>query len=308
MKADLRKLLNQEQSDFMREEDVTELGVLYALGALDEAAAKEFADYLQSAPEALQHEVEEWREVVAQLPLALPSPPVPPHLKDQLFARINSDARSEGGSSALDASSSHTSSSEAAPDAHANIVAFSSRLRPALQSWRWLPLAAAVAFALLSGVLLWQNSRLTAERDQLARKLDSYVAELNQQRQELIARQQEISTITAPTTYIIPLSGEPQAPQASAKLVWDKVNNQWVIYFYNLPAAPSDKAYQLWYITKDSAKIPASVFKPNVQGHAEVRVSVPPDVAPRVALAAITLEPNGGSEQPTGPIYLKGTV
>ena len=98
------------------------------------------------------------------------------------------------------------------------------------------------------------------------------------------------------------------APKASAKLVWDTDKQQWVIYFYDLPGLPPDKDYQLWYITTGQEKLSASLFQPGAGGKGELKVTVPADVAPRLAATAVTLEPKGGSPQPTGKIYLKAAI
>jgi anti-sigma-K factor RskA len=274
----------------MSEEEVKELVGLYALGALDEATAQRLESRLRSASEETRHEAEDLREVAALLALAPPTADVQPQVKDKLLARL---------------------SEEAAPAANghrANVVVFPPRPRRESRPTRWLLIAATVAFAALSGVLYWQNRQLSAQRDELAREVETYSNEVRTQRQQIAAQRQELNAITAPSSQIISLSGESHAPQASAKLVWDKTTNRWVIYFYNLPAAPPDKAYQLWYVTKDKGPIPAPVFTADAQGRAEVRVSVPPDIAPRVALAAVTLEPKTGSQQPSSPIFLKGAV
>jgi hypothetical protein len=282
----------------MREEELRELSALDALGALDGRAAQELEARLKAAPEDVRREAREMREVAAQLALGLPSDPAPsPEVKQRLLARVRQSAGAE------------TTTPSAAPsDAPpTNVVHFPARARRE-SGPRWFLVAATAAFATLGGVLLWQNSRLAAQRDELAREVEALTSELRDQRQEVIARQQELNAITAPTTRVIPLSGDLSAPQASAKLIWDQQNSQWVIYFHGLPAAPPDKAYQLWYITADAKKIPARVFTADAHGRTQLRVSVPPDLAPRLAVAAVTLEPKDGSAQPTGPIYLKGAI
>jgi len=45
-----------------------------------------------------------------------------------------------------------------------------------------------------------------------------------------------------------------------------------------------------------------------VTGQSFTIIDVPSDVSKQVAAAAITLEPEGGSEQPTMPIYVLGRV
>jgi cell division protein FtsB len=281
----------------MREEEIRELSALDALGALDGDEARDLEARLKAASEDVRREAREMREVAAQLALAPPSASAPPDMKQRLLARVRQESGRE-------TSAAPPSASEAA---RTNVVPFPTR--PRRESGpRWLLAAATVAFAALSGVLLWQNSRLAAQRDEMAREVEALTSELGDQRQEVIARQQELNAITSPTTRVIPLSGDASAPQASAKLVWDQQNSQWVIYFHGLPAAPPDKAYQLWYITADAQKIPARVFTTDAQGRVQLRVSVPRDIVPRLAVAAVTLEPKDGSAQPTGPIYLKGVI
>jgi hypothetical protein len=281
----------------MREEELRELCALDALGALDEEAARDLAARLKTASEDVRAEAREMKEVAAQLALAPPSSFAPPDVKQRLLAHIRGESGGEAGAPTAPASDIPRT----------NVVPFPARARRE-SGPRWLLLAASLAFAAFGGLLVWQNSRLAAQRDELAREVEALTSELRDQRQEVIARQQELNAITAPTTRVIPLSGDAGAPQASAKLVWDQQNSQWVIYFYGLPAAPPDKAYQLWYITADAKKIPARVFTADAQGRTELRVSIPRDLAPRLAVAAVTLEPKDGSPQPTGPIYLKGVI
>ncbi len=64
-----------------------------------------------------------------------------------------------------------------------------------------------------------------------------------------------------------------------------------------LPAPPSGKVYQLWTLAKGATKVAPSVtFTPDERGGAIV--PVPIDTADTVA-AAISVEPAGGSQQPT---------
>jgi anti-sigma-K factor RskA len=126
-------------------------------------------------------------------------------------------------------------------------------------------------------------------------------------KEQLATQQRAFEELLAQTSRMIALVGE-AAPQASAKILWDTSRQQWVIYIYNLPLAPPEKDYQLWYITADQQKISAHVFRPDAQGHSQLRLSLPPGLASRLAATAVTLEPRGGSTQPTGQIYLKGAI
>jgi anti-sigma-K factor RskA len=74
----------------------------------------------------------------------------------------------------------------------------------------------------------------------------------------------------------------------------------------DLPPAPEGKVYQLWFVTPD-AKISAGLINLDKNGHGFTAVQFPPSVT-QLAAAAITLEPEGGSEQPTMPIYALGSA
>jgi hypothetical protein len=45
--------------------------------------------------------------------------------------------------------------------------------------------------------------------------------------------------------------------------------------FFNLPAIPSDRDYQLWYITNDQRKVSARVFRDEANGRVELRILLP---------------------------------
>lgn len=270
----------------MTKDEIKELGALYALGALDSETASEVEAYLRSASDAERRELEELRETASLLPLALPAASVPPQLKERLMARVQQQAQANQSANIKPTSST--------------VMPFIAPTRITSPPTRWLQIAATFILAVLSSLLFWQNSRLT-------RQLDDLTQQVAQQAEQLAAQKQELQSFTSSTTRIITLAGT-AAPQASAKLVWDTTRREWIIYFDNLPSAPADKDYQLWYITRDSNKISAQVFRPDLQGRFELRLSLPPDIVPRLAATAVTLEPKGGSTQPTGPIFLQGVI
>jgi anti-sigma-K factor RskA len=259
----------------MTEDEAKELGALYAVGALDEAASREYEEYLRGASAKERREVEEWREAAALLPLALARPALRPEVKDRLLARVQG---------------------EAAPQ---TVIPFAQPLRPAPPA-RWLPIAAALALAALSLFLFWENLGLRREREALAGRVD-------QQGRDLADRERQLAELVSPETRVAQLSGA-AAPQATAQAFWDTARQQLVIYIYNLPSIAADQDYQLWFLTDRQEAISAGIFRIDARGRSEIRISIPQNVAPRLAGTAVSLEPSGGSPQPTGKIYLQGKV
>jgi anti-sigma-K factor RskA len=66
------------------------------------------------------------------------------------------------------------------------------------------------------------------------------------------------------------------------------------------------KDYELWVIREKTAPIPAGTFKPGPDGRAIH--PVPADLSGNPGTLAITLEPEGGSRQPTSAPFLLGAV
>ena len=65
----------------------------------------------------------------------------------------------------------------------------------------------------------------------------------------------------------------------------------------DVPAVAEDETYQVWMVDEGGA-LPSGTFRPDAAGHVAVRV----DADPSGFVVGVTLEPSGGSEQPTLPM------
>jgi len=70
-----------------------------------------------------------------------------------------------------------------------------------------------------------------------------------------------------------------------------------VITGEDVPAVGDDETYQMWMVDESGA-VPSVTFRPDAAGHVAVRV----DADPSEFVVGVTLEPSGGSEQPTLPM------
>lgn len=282
-----------------------EVAALYALGALSQQEARAFVAHLQAGCEACSAELEQFNDVVETLGAA-PAPVEPPaHLRDLLAARIEKEK------------------SEGRPES-SSVIQFPEKLSPipsapapARASFsRMLPWAAAAAL-LIAAIFTFISWR--SERQSLCTELEQERARVAQvagenarlkvevgQKSELSYELAQInSVLSSPQRRVVPLAGQEPAPNASAKVYWDVQGNRWVVTA-DLPPAPENKVYQLWFVTP-TEKISAGLIAPDETGHGFAVVPFPPG-AFRLVAAAITLEPRGGSPQPTMPIYALGKV
>jgi anti-sigma-K factor RskA len=271
----------------MNWDEIKELAPLYVIGALDDESSSAVESSLRDATPEQQQEIAQWYEVAALLPQALPDQAPPEGLKDRLLARIAGEAQE----TPIEIAVKQSVVEELADRAEQKILPFAPR-RSESKTARWLLIAATALLAFTSTYLFRQNAKLAREREEIAQELDAW--------------KQKVDEIVSPTTKVIAMAGD-AAPQANAKVIWDTKTQQWIIYIFDLPAPPSDKDYQLWYVTKD-AKISAAVFRTDEAGRTVLKLTLPANALAGLAATAITLEPKGGSIQPTSKLYLKAAL
>jgi anti-sigma-K factor RskA len=258
----------------MNHEDYKEMVPAHALAALDWADDRVLADHLAECVECRQ-ELNEWQQTAAAVALSA-SPAEPSPLVRQ---RLLSQIRAEKDESIA-----------------AKVVPFKAPQKNVWSSFGSLgAIAAVVVFALLVGYLLlvWRENRA------MRRELQT----LRQENQRIQDDIRMVKLLQRPGTKLMELSGTASAPGAFAKVALDQSGHAMVMTS-GLPALPTGKEYQLWYIVADKPPMRGKTFSTDSHGKAMLEDQLP-DVALKSAAFAVTLEPQGGSESPTMPIYLR---
>jgi anti-sigma-K factor RskA len=282
-------------------EEYREKAALYALGSLSQHEARVFEQHLAEGCSVCAAQVAHFDEVTAALGLAGPSAEPSPYLRDLLLARIQREKQST------------TPVRDSSPRPAAEVIPFSSLSRPERSGLRTAaPWAVAAAVVVVGVVTFWawrQSARDAGQlRDQVAalrRETAQLQAEVARERDKVYEANQINAVLSSPQHRLITLEGQAPAPSSSAKVYWDLDGGRWVVSA-NLPPPPPGKVYQLWFVTAD-AKISAGLIKPDQAGQGFGVFEVPASLG-RLAAAAITLEPEGGSAQPTMPIYALGSA
>ncbi|QJW35721.1 anti-sigma factor domain-containing protein [Cellulosimicrobium protaetiae] len=255
--------------------DVRDLLPAYALDAVDDGERHAVERLLATDPDA-RRELDEYRDVVAAF--AVESAP-PPALRDAVLARVAASAgaggapgavtgeRSDAGSDAEPGTGAETSAGESTGGGVVVDLAAARRTRRR----RWTGLAAAVAAAVAVAVPTTVAVRATQEQSRLQEQADA-IAQM----------------LADPDATI--LHGEVAGGgQASVLAAGDDM------YFRasDLPDAGTDHDYQLWVVEADGAVVSAGVLDVR-DGRTSRLVQDEPGVG-----MAVTVEPAGGSEQPT---------
>jgi anti-sigma-K factor RskA len=258
------------------QESPEDLVAAYALGALGPEEARAFEAFLAHSPEA-QRQVGEYRDVAALLALAGPETGPSPDLRDRVLERIRSQK--------VEPLTVPTPSRSARP-------------APAV----WLALAASLLAAVgLGANLVSTRGRLAAVETELAARGQA----LAETQQQLSAREATLNSILEPGVQLFQLTSTGD-PDPGIQLFWDRQRHKAILHGFRLKPVPAGQAYQLWFI-KDGKPVPSVTFKPESSGHAKVeQIQVPADGD--VSAAAVTVEPEAGSAQPTSAIVLVGAT
>ncbi len=99
------------------------------------------------------------------------------------------------------------------------------------------------------------------------------------------------------------MAPQPDAPDASGRIYLSPTSDQAAMSVWRLPQLSPDQTYQLWFRLDDQTRVSITTFSVDAKGAAVVRLDVP-QMSHAYVQCGITLEPRGGSPQPTGPRVL----
>jgi anti-sigma-K factor RskA len=249
-------------------------------------------------------ELRAWRETAASFATALEPAGSEQRVWQRLEARLHADA-----------AAAHSLARTASRLRRADLA----QRRPRFGWWRGVAaVAAAAALSLFfyNRVISDRASRI--ELQQLA-QLESLGSQLRNSRSDLTAAQTEAQTLRSvldervrldrvlmsPDLQLTRLAPAGPARGAGGVVAVSHASRAAMIQAFGLPPTPPGKSYELWWITKEGGPTRAGLFHTQVGRTAVASASMPP-VGQRVMLAAVTLEPAGGVDKPTGPMYLKG--
>jgi len=248
---------------------------LWALGALEGEEKRALEAHARSCAPCAK-ELDAARQRVALLALTAPPVTPSPSVKDALMRQV----RAERG----------------APVAGPAI-------RPR-QRLLWLTPAFAVAAIVFAGLSawLWSRDRHDLQRVEL---LQVRLSALQSRTRDMVASSEATNEILgAPGTVRVPLASQPGGPAGRAGVLYNARLGS-AIYVGQLPPAPAGKSYQLWLVPSSGAPISLGVFS-SEQPTTALTARVTPGLTPKAF--AVTVEPEGGSSQPTGPKVLVGAA
>ncbi len=286
----------------MTHEELKELLPLKALDRLDADEERALAAHLEGGCAECEQELASFREALGTLALASAGEKGGADRIWQLIeSRLDADRISGG--------------------ARGTGRIRDNRVRPLTRARLVSVIAAAAAAVLLVFSLLnlargleatrsatsFEVAALRARIDDLQRGLEAASVQISNLKTQLSTTSTLTLAAFSPDTHVVHLAGLPAAPKASATLALSRSNHTAFMQVAGLPPAPADKVYEAWWIGKHAGPIRAGIFEAPAEGTAKVELTMPPE-GEEIIASAVTLEPSGGTDKPTGSMYLKGDL
>ncbi|MFO0773866.1 MAG: anti-sigma factor [Nitrospiraceae bacterium] len=109
----------------------------------------------------------------------------------------------------------------------------------------------------------------------------------------------------SPTARTVPVTGLESAQAATGLALYDRTSGKAFLFVYNLAAAPAGQAYSVWAVDQQPKSVGA--LRPDASQKASLSVKGLASSA-SITKFIVTLEPERGSQQPTGPVLLSASL
>ena len=263
----------------------------YMLGVLDEVDTALVESHLESCSECTLI-VQGDGETIARLAFSVPQWTVPSRIKQKLIRRIEAQA------------SVGPMVSRVSDIAHNGIR---SAFRSATTHSSWVLTPSIVVMVILAGIVFNFALGDVAEDDRQRPDQSGLEFERGPETPGSVGPQHEALLMSSsPGASVNMLSGTGPASSARGLIMASRTINRVLLLVVDLPPLPYDRVYQVWLI-KNNRRYNSGWFTVDSTGYGQT-VIIP--VAPfwEFDAAGITIEPSGGSIDPTGANVLKGDL
>ena len=263
-------------------EKMEDLLTFYALDAVTDAERQQVEAYVAANPEA-RLRLDEMLSAASALAYASEPLDPPPALKRTLMDRVNADAEKRFAPPAPIQTSVWSRFIESIPPGAGSLF----------------PQAVTV-FSLFIALAVgaWGLS--------LRNEMKSLQAQTALLQEQVTQQQEALAVLASPNAQTFFVSGTDHQPDSHGHLIADSQTGSAVLVVAGLQQLEAGKTYEFWLI-KGETPVAAGVFDVSEEGRAVLKVShaVTPGSYDAVG---VSVEPKGGSEQPTGAIVMLSEI
>jgi anti-sigma-K factor RskA len=261
----------------MDQRQIEELLPFYALDALTDEERELVEEYLAEHPEA-RKQLEEMTETTSTLPFSVSPVEPSPRAKKALMARVAADAKAR-----------ERVSKQKEPSI------------PLLSLLRGENILRTFTLGVATLAIIWVmilNTELSRLRNEIATLNDALVAQSNSLN-EIMDR---LPQATPSDVITVSLKGTEVQPQAQGQLIADPDSQSAVLVIAGLPPLEPGRTYQVWLIN-GGTPVSAGLLTVDENGQA-VFILTSQEAIGSFNSLGISIEPQGGSPEPTGEIVV----
>jgi len=277
--------------------EIKDLIPLKALSQLDGDEARAVDEHLAAGCDECTHELASFNQALAEMAIAEVGADGP---SDRIWSRLQ--AR-------LDASRPAQRIEDRSARESSRGRGFAMMLGSAAAA---AVVAIVVSYALINSRVRSDTSETSNEIAALTAKVIEVQRNVDTTGDQLAALEAKVAQTTdltlaslGPDARIALLAGLPASPSATGTVALSPTQGTAMLEVSGLPPTPDDKEYEVWWIGAKQGPLKAGLFEPSSHGRTIVSLDLPPP-GEIVLASAITLEPVGGVEKPSGAMYLKG--
>ncbi len=245
---------------------------LYSLNLLEGAELKEIEEHLAEGCEVCTAALADSNTVFTNLPLCLEDAPLPEDLEKKILGRL-ADREPAGEKS--------------------SVFGFWKSLNP-----MWLNLGTAVSLAIIIFLVVTNIS--------LRNDLELREQTLTELQAKLVKEKEMMDFVMNPGVSEVKLGSKMPDTNASGKLYWNEETDKGLFLVSSIPLPEKGMTYQLWAI-EGGKPVSMGVFDVDKEGNSMMEIELMPEPGESMQFA-VTLEPAGGMPQPTGAMYLYGSL
>ncbi len=262
-----------------------ELCIPYVFGRLNPGNRKQFEAHLATGCEQCGRELAGLYEATALLPLMLRQETPPSGLRQRILSRVSSRRPEQ-------------QRAERPVQQREKVETPTPRTRPD-RPW-YLYVSIVLGILLIIALSIFVNELVGTTGTQ-----EKKIAELQS---NLQANQEILNVLQAERLEMVPLSGVNAGSTALGRILWDPAKRNALIQAAGLSPQPEGSQYQLW-VLKEKKLFSAGVFDVTAGQSGVLRLlQLPVSERQEFEGFEVTLEPKGGSTQPTGAVQLRGAT
>jgi anti-sigma-K factor RskA len=298
--AEDNNIHNEEQ---LRRDRIEELAAAYALGALfdDEQGMREFEQLVESGDPYMAETLETMLDASTVLAFAAPQEEPRDAVRYELLSRIQhtkQDTRSRG----RERGAGYSDSREP--------VAFSvleQKLKKRTRTLVGVSVVAGLIMCVLGSLLIFRsaerNAREVAVND-LKKQRDSLMVMMGDMAKTDSAAKAMFALFSEKNSSVVTMASTAEKQPQTHRVYFSREQKKIFVMKESLPPLEKGKVYELWLIKGSEPPMPVGVF--DISSKQSIfSFSAPHDDADAFA---VSIEPEGGSKSPQGPVIMVGKV